>query len=316
MSKKPFLSVIVPVMNEEDNINPLIDSLETALHEIDYELVFVDDGSIDTTVEKIKKRSNENIVLIEFSRNYGQTSALAAGIQHASGEYIATIDGDLQNDPSDIPMMLDKIQSKLADIVVGKRLKRQDGWILRKIPSKIANWLIRKMTKVHISDLGCTLKIFKSDLAKKLDLYGELHRFIPIIASMHGAKIIEVDVKHHARKFGQTKYGIDRTFRVISDLLLILFLIRYRQKPMHLFGYIALILLSLSAIITPYLFVEKLLGHDIGQRPLFFLDILFVIMAIQFITTGFIAELLMRTYYTDNRKPYSIAKISGKKSSK
>ncbi len=316
MSHKPFLSVIVPVMNEEDNINPLIDSLEAALHEIDYELVFVDDGSIDTTVEKIKKRNNDNIVLIEFSRNYGQTSALAAGIQHSSGEYIATIDGDLQNDPSDIPMMLDKIQSKLADIVVGKRLKRQDGWILRKIPSKIANWLIRKMTKVHISDLGCTLKIFKSDLAKKLDLYGELHRFIPIIASMHGAKIIEVDVKHHARKFGQTKYGIDRTFRVISDLFLMLFLIRYRQKPMHLFGYIALILLSLSAVITPYLFVEKLLGHDIGQRPLFFLDILFVIMAIQFITTGFIAELLMRTYYTDNRKPYSIAKISGKKSSK
>ncbi len=316
MSKKPFLSVIIPVMNEEDNINPLIDSLESALHDIDYELVFVDDGSIDSTVERLNKRNNDNIVVIEFSRNYGQTSALAAGIQHSSGEYIATIDGDLQNDPSDIPMMLDKIQSKLADIVVGKRLKRQDGWILRKIPSKIANWLIRKMTKVHISDLGCTLKIFKSDLAKKLDLYGELHRFIPIIASMHGAKIVEVDVKHHARKFGQTKYGIDRTFRVISDLLLMLFLIRYRQKPMHLFGYIALILLSLSAVITPYLFIEKILGHDIGQRPLFFLDILFVIMAIQFITTGFIAELLMRTYYTDSRKPYSIAKISGKKSSK
>ncbi len=312
MSKKPFLSVVIPVMNEEDNINPLIDSLESALREIDYELVFIDDGSIDSTVERINKHSNKNIVLVEFSRNYGQTSALAAGIQHASGEYIATIDGDLQNDPTDIPMMLEKIQSKLADIVVGKRHKRQDGWILRKIPSKIANWLIRKMTKVHISDLGCTLKVFKSDLAKKLDLYGELHRFIPIIASMHGAKIVEVDVKHHARRFGQTKYGIDRTFRVISDLLLMLFLIRYRQKPMHLFGYIALILLSLSAVITPYLFVEKILGHDIGQRPLFFLDILFVIMAIQFITTGFIAELLMRTYYTDNRKPYSISKITKK----
>jgi glycosyltransferase involved in cell wall biosynthesis len=238
---------------------------------------------------------------------------LAAGIQYAAGDYIATMDGDLQNDPSDIPMMLERIQKDAADIIVGKRKKRQDGWILRKIPSKIANWLIRKATKVHISDLGCTLKVFKSDLAKKLDLYGELHRFIPILASMYGAKIVEVDVKHHARQFGQTKYGIDRTFRVISDLLLMLFLIRYRQKPMHLFGYIALVLLSFSAVITPYLFVEKLMGHDIGQRPLFFIDILFIMMAIQFITTGFIAELLMRTYYTDTRKPYSISKISGRK---
>jgi glycosyltransferase involved in cell wall biosynthesis len=313
MSRKPFLSVIVPVMNEEDNIKPLIASLEKSLAEIDYEIIFVDDGSLDKTVANINSANKDNITVIEFSRNYGQTSALAAGIQYAAGDYIATMDGDLQNDPSDIPMMLERIQKDAADIIVGKRKKRQDGWILRKIPSKIANWLIRKATKVHISDLGCTLKVFKSDLAKKLDLYGELHRFIPILASMYGAKIVEVDVKHHARQFGQTKYGIDRTFRVISDLLLMLFLIRYRQKPMHLFGYIALVLLSFSAVITPYLFIEKLMGHDIGQRPLFFIDILFIMMAIQFITTGFIAELLMRTYYTDTRKPYSISKISGRK---
>jgi dolichol-phosphate mannosyltransferase len=219
------------------------------------------------------------------------------------------MDGDLQNDPADIPTMLDLIKKEAADIVVGKRYKRQDGWLLRKIPSKIANWLIRKVTKVHISDLGCTLKIFRSDLAKKIDLYGELHRFIPILASMHGAKILEIDVKHHARKFGQTKYGIDRTFRVLSDLMLVLFLIRYRQKPMHLFGYIALILMTISAFITPYLLFEKIIGNDIGNRPIFFVDILCIIMAIQFITTGFIAELLMRTYYTDSRKPYHIASI-------
>jgi glycosyltransferase involved in cell wall biosynthesis len=313
MSRKPFLSVVIPVMNEEDNIKPLIASLETSLAEIDYEVIFIDDGSSDKTVANINAANKDNITVIEFSRNYGQTSAIAAGIHHATGDYIATMDGDLQNDPSDIPMMLERIQKDSADVVVGKRKKRQDGWVLRRIPSKIANWLIRKATKVDISDLGCTLKVFKIDLAKKLDLYGEMHRFIPILASMYGAKIVEVDVKHHARQFGQTKYGIDRTFRVISDLLLMLFLIRYRQKPMHLFGYIALVLLSFSAVITPYLFIEKLMGHDIGQRPLFFIDILFIIMAMQFITTGFVAELLVRAYYTDTRKPYNIFKITGKK---
>ncbi len=313
MSNKPFLSVIIPVMNEEDNIKPLVSSVENALSGIDFELIFIDDGSVDKTVERIQAENKNYISVVEFSRNYGQTSALAAGIQHAAGEYIATMDGDLQNDPSDIPMMLERIQQDKADIVVGKRKKRQDGWILRKIPSKIANWLIRKATKVHISDLGCTLKVFQSDLAKKLDLYGELHRFIPILASMYGAKIVEVDVKHHARQFGKTKYGIDRTFRVISDLFLMLFLIKYRQKPMHLFGYIALILLSCSALITPYLLIEKLMGHDIGQRPLFFIDILFIMMAIQFVTTGFIAELLMRTYYKDDKKPYNISRIIGRK---
>jgi len=308
--KIPQISVVIPVYNEEDNISPMVEALEDALKSHDFEMIFVDDGSSDTTREKIKSYKQKNIRLVEFSRNFGQTSAMAAGLQAAEGQYIATIDGDLQNDPTDIPMMLEILEDEGLDMVAGRRTKRKDGFVLRKIPSKIANWLIRKVSKVQVRDYGCTLKIFKNHVAKDLDLYGELHRFIPILADIRGAKIKEVDVKHHPRKFGVSKYGLGRTFRVASDLLLMAFFIRYRQKPMHLFGTLGLGSLMVGFLMEFYLLVLKIFGEDIGGRPLFYIGILLIITGIQLITTGFLAEIMMRTYYgSQNKTPYQIAKI-------
>ncbi len=310
-----LLSIVIPVYNEKDNIKPLLSALDEALKELDHEVILVDDGSSDGTPLIIKKQALANTRLIEFTRNFGQTSAMAAGIDAAEGEFIATIDGDLQNDPADIPIMLQHLQKEGLDIVAGIRAKRQDGLYLRKIPSKIANWIIRKTTNVHLSDYGCTLKIFRASIAKNIDLYGELHRFIPILASMEGAKISEMQVRHHARRFGTSKYGIGRTFRVISDLMLMLFLLKYRQKPMHLFGTLGVLMFLLGGIIESYLLLLKILGHDIGGRPLFYIGILMLITGVQLITTGFISEMLMRTFYqSQGKKPYNIkGNFNGKK---
>lgn len=308
--KAPKISVVVPLMNEELNVKPLVESIEKALKGTNFEIILVDDGSTDDTIKNALALKNKKLKLVEFTRNFGQTSAMAAGIEYAKGEFIATMDGDMQNDPSDILPMLEKLEKEKLDILNGIRAKRKDGFILRKIPSKIANWLIRKVTKVHITDLGCSLKILRSEVAKKLDLFGELHRFIPIIASIYGAKIGEVAVKHHSRKFGETKYGLGRTFRVLSDLFLMVFFIKYRQKPMHLFGSLGIATGVLSFFMTIYLLVIKVLGGDIGGRPIFFVDILMILMSIQFITTGFLAELLMRTYFaSDKSKPYIVKKV-------
>ena len=308
------LSVVIPVMNEEENIQPLINEVDSALSNIEYELILVDDGSSDKTIENIKKYALDNTNLLIFNRNYGQTTAMAAGIEEAQGELIVTLDGDLQNDPSDIPMMMELLEKEQCDVVAGIRAKRQDGLVLRKIPSKAANWLIRKTTGVYISDYGCTLKLFKKDVAKNLGLYGELHRFIPVLAELYGAKMIEVDVKHHARIHGESKYGIGRTFKVFSDLLLMLFFQKYNTKPMHLFGTLGGISFGIGMIINFYLFLVKLTGEDIGTRPLLTLGVSLSLIGIQLITTGFIAEILMRTYYeSQNKKPYIIKeKFSGK----
>ncbi len=304
------LSVVIPVFNEQDNIILLFNAVSEALSGIEHEVVFVDDGSFDETVAKILAIDEPNVKLICFARNYGQTSAIAAGIEYADGDYIATLDGDLQNDPNDIPLMLDKLLAENLDVVAGRRAKRKDGMLLRKIPSLIANWIIRKTTKVTISDYGCTLKIFRKQIAKKLDLYGELHRFIPLLSSLYGAKIAEMDVRHHPRRYGSSKYGINRTFKVISDLSLMLFFLKYRQKPMHLFGTLGIASFTLGALIEFYLLMLKFSGEDIGTRPLFYVGILLIIMSIQFITTGFLAEINMRTYFeSQNKKPYSINKI-------
>lgn len=303
------LSVVIPVYNEEDNISPMIDALSKALKGLKYEVIFVDDGSSDNTVKNIISKKKANVRLLVFARNFGQTSAMAAGIEAAQGKYVVTLDGDLQNDPDDIPSMLKKLEKEDLDMVVGRRLKRQDDFLLRKIPSMIANKLIRKVSNVRVKDYGCTLKIFKASLAKQLDLYGELHRFIPILADIKGAKIAEVDVKHHPRQFGESKYGLSRTFRVASDLLLMGFFIRWRQKPMHLFGSLGLFSFLLGGLIGFYLLLEKIAGNDIGTRPLFYIGILLLITSVQLITTGFLAELLMRTYFSaENKKPYTIAK--------
>ncbi len=304
------LSVVIPVMNEEENIEPLFKALREALAGLDYELIFVDDGSTDRTVEKIKELADDRTKLIIFSRNFGQSLAMAAGIDAATGDVIATIDGDLQNDPRDIPLMLEKLQNEGWDVVAGVRAKRQDGLVLRKIPSKIANWIIRKSTGVYLRDYGCTLKLFRRDVAKNLGLYGELHRFIPVLAKLYGAKMTEMDVRHHPRIHGQSKYGIGRTFKVISDLLLMLFFQKYGTKPMHLFGTLGFISFGIGALIDLYLFILKLFGHNIGGRPLLILGVMLTLVGIQLITTGFLAEIMMRTYYeSQNKKPYVVKEI-------
>jgi glycosyltransferase involved in cell wall biosynthesis len=304
------LSVVVCVFNEEPNIAPLGTSIQSALESIDYELIFVDDGSTDETISEIKKLSNPRIRLIELSRNFGQSSALAAGIEHAKAEYIVTMDGDMQNDPSDIPSMLYKAETENWDLVAGIRANRRDDVFLRKIPSKIANRIIRGSTQVYIKDYGCTLKVFKADIAKNLGLYGELHRFIPVLASLDGATITQVDVKHHPREFGKSKYGMGRTFKVMSDLLLMVFLKKYMQKPIHLFGTWGIITLGAGLLIDLYMLVLKILGRDIWGKPLLLAGILLTIAGIQLISIGIFAELQMRTYYeSQNKRPYRIRRI-------
>ncbi len=306
------ISVVVPVMNEEENVKPLFDNIKSALKDMDFEAIMVDDGSTDKTVELMKAEADERFRIVVLKKNYGQSTAMAAGIAEASGDFIATMDGDLQNDPSDIPMMMGMMQNEGWDLVHGKRANRQDGMFLRKIPSKIANSIIRNSTDVHISDYGCTLKVFRADIAKNLGLYGELHRFIPVLAKMQGASITEVDVKHHARQFGTSKYGINRTFKVMSDLLLMLFFQKYIQKPMHLFGTLGIISFFLGILIGLGLTVYKFVASaDIGDRPLLIFAVGLVLGGIQLISFGFIAELIMRTYYeSQGKKVFRVKEVA------
>jgi glycosyltransferase involved in cell wall biosynthesis len=304
------LSLVIPMMNEEENVAPLFEAVRDALKDYDYELILVDDGSTDRTVERMKALADSRTRILVFNRNYGQTTAMAAGIDAAEGELIATLDGDLQNDPADIPLMIRKMEEEGADVVAGRRLRRQDGVFLRKIPSKIANWLIRKTTGVYLNDYGCTLKVFKKEIAKNLDLYGELHRFIPVLAEMQGARMVEMNVRHHPRIHGESKYGLGRTLRVLSDLMLMLFMQKYRTKPMHLFGGLGIASFGIGALINLYLLILKLMGEDIGQRPLLTLGIVLVLAGIQLITTGFIAELIMRTYFeSQHKKPWRVKEV-------
>jgi len=301
---------VITLLNEEDNVAPLLESIYRELHAFDYELILVDDGSTDATVERIRALANTRTKLVVLNRNYGQTPAMAAGIEHASGQYIVTLDGDLQNDPADIPMMLEKLKNEKWDVVAGFRQNRQDKALVRKFPSKIANYLIRQLTGVHIRDYGCTLKVFKSQIAKNLGLYGELHRFIPILAVLQGGKITDVPVKHHARIHGQSKYGLGRTLKVMSDLLLMVFFQKYFRRPIHLFGPLGFVTLFAGIVINLYLLVVKIMGHDIWGRPLLLLGFLLVLAGIQFLTFGLIAELMMRTYYeSQNKKTYVVREV-------
>ena len=297
-------------MNEEDNVKPLLDAVREALKEFDYEVILVDDGSTDATRKRVVEYADDRTVFVELRKNYGQSTAMTAGIDHARGRYVALLDGDLQNDPTDIPFMLDLLKREDWDVVAGNRKNRKDGAVLRKFPSKIANALIRRMTGVYIKDYGCTLKIFKKEIAEDLGLYGELHRFIPVLAKLQGARITQVDVKHHPRKFGKSKYGIGRTFRVLSDLVLMVFFRRYMQKPMHLFGTIGFISLGLGILINAYLLVLKILGHDIWGKPMLILGLIFLLGGIQLITIGILAEIAVRTYYeSQSKKTYQVRKV-------
>ena len=301
---------MITVMDEEDNIKSLLESIAGALAGIDYEVILVDDGSTDKTRERILENADEHTVLIELRKNYGQSTAMMAGIDHSKGRYIALLDGDLQNDPTDIPTMLDLMKREDWDVVAGNRINRKDGFFLRKIPSRIANALIRKMTGVYIKDYGCTLKVFKREIAEELGLYGELHRFIPVLAKLQGARITQVDVKHHPRLSGKSKYGINRTFKVISDLALMVFFRRYLNKPMHLFGTMGFISLGIGIAINLYLLALKIMGHDIWGKPMLILGLILLLGGIQLITIGILAEINIRTYYeSQNKKTYQVRKV-------
>jgi glycosyltransferase involved in cell wall biosynthesis len=306
------LSVVVTAYNEEENIRPLFGQLSEALKDIDHEVIAVDDGSTDGTLRELKAHASPRVKVLALQRNYGQTAAMAAGIEHAAGECVATMDGDLQNDPRDLPMMLALLHEGGYDVVAGNRKNRRDSFMVRKIPSRLANVLIRNISGVHIHDYGCSLKVFRRDIAKNLGLYGELHRFIPILAHLQGARIAEVDVRHHPRLHGVSKYGLGRTLKVVSDLLLMMFFQKYMQRPMHLFGAAGILAFLAGLGINLYLLVEKILGHDIWGRPILILGVLLLLGGIQLITVGFVAEMIVRTYFeSQNKKTYLIREIIG-----
>lgn len=307
---QPKISVVISVYNEAENILPLIEWISSALQNYEYEIVYVDDGSTDNTLKELHAISHPHLHVVEFRKNYGQSLALMAGIDYAHGEYIATMDGDLQNDPTDIPAMLKIAEEQGYDLVLGNRANRKDKAIIRKLPSAIANYIIRSSSGIKLKDYGCALKVFKAEIAKDLGLYGELHRFIPVLAALEGAKMTQIDVKHHARKFGKSKYGLGRTFKVMSDLLLMLFFKRYMQKPMHLFGNAGVFAFFIGVLINIYFGVLKILGQDIWGRPLLILGFMLVIAGIQLITIGIVVEIQMRTYFESQQKrPYKIRSV-------
>ncbi len=305
------LSIVVPLYNEEGNVELLTQKIHQSLVGYTYEIIYVDDFSTDQTRKRVMHMADEKVHLIELKKNYGQSLALAAGIDHASGEYIITMDGDLQNDPSDIPEMLEYAVTDDYDVVTGIRQKRKDS-LVKKIPSKIANFLVRRVTNLDIKDNGCALKVFTKDIAKELNLYGEMHRFITLLAHLEGAQIKQVPVKHHARNAGVSKYGLERVFKVVADMMLLLFIRKYLQRPIHLFGIFGVLLIIVGIFINIYLLFMKFgLGQDIGTRPLLIFGLMFILAGIQLFTIGIVLELLIRTYYESQQKrPYRIKKIS------
>ncbi|MDB4329512.1 glycosyltransferase family 2 protein [Flavobacteriaceae bacterium] len=305
-----LLSVVVPLYNEQDNVLLLTQKIHESLVGYQYEIIYIDDFSTDQTKKVVNDLADNQVHLIALKKNYGQSLALAAGIDYASGTYIITMDGDLQNDPSDIPSMLKEAIDGGYDLVTGIRQKRKDS-LLKKIPSKIANFLVRRVTKLDIKDNGCALKVFHKDVAKDLNLYGEMHRFITLLAFLEGAQIKQVPVKHHARYAGVSKYGLERVFKVIADMMLLLFIRKYIQRPIHLFGIFGVLLIGAGLCINAYLVYLKLMGEDIGTRPLLTLGMMLIFAGIQLFTIGIVMELLIRTYYESQKKrPYRIRKVT------
>lgn len=304
---KPQVSIIIPIYNEIENVPLLAGSILEVMDNYNstYEAIFIDDGSTDGTHKILKQLCEEHKCLktIRFRKNFGQTAAMAAGFDNAQGNVIIAMDGDLQNDPKDIPKLIEKLNEGY-DVVNGWRKDRQDAFINRRLPSMIANWLIGKVTGVRLHDYGCSLKAYRSETIKMVSLYGEMHRFIPALASIEGAVITEMEVTHHARQFGQSKYNIMRTFKVILDLMTVTFLKKFATRPLHVFGRAGLIAFFFGFCCSAYLTIDKLFfGHPIGDRPLLLLGILLIMTGIQLISTGIIAELQIRTYFESQHKP-------------
>jgi glycosyltransferase involved in cell wall biosynthesis len=310
------LSIVVPVYNEVENLQPLHNKIHAALQDMPgrcWEMILVDDGSTDgslQTIERLAHQDPEHVCVVELRRNFGQTAAIAAGIDHSQGEVIVLLDADLQNDPGDIPMLVEKIDQGY-DVVSGWRRQRQDKFLTRVLPSRIANWLISTVTGVHLHDYGCTLKAYRREVLKGFRLYGEMHRFIPAYAYSVGAKMVEVPVSHHPRQFGKTKYGLNRTLKVILDLFTVKFLISYANKPIYLFGGAGVFLIALSGAVLFFLMVRKFtLGIDILPSPLLQMSAMVMILGSQSILMGLIAELLARTYHESQQKPtYTVRKV-------
>lgn len=308
------LSVVIPIYNEADNVERLYKSLEEVLSKLDksYEVLLIDDGSTDGTADKlisIHKR-NPKYKVIQFRRNYGQTAAISAGFDYSAGNVIVTIDADLQNDPKDIPKILEKMEEGY-DVVSGWRKDRKDPFLTRKVPSKIANWLVSILAGIHLHDYGCTLKAYSKDVVKNVQLYGEMHRYIPALASWIGINVTEIPVSHHKRKFGKSKYGLSRTPRVILDLITLKFLLSYSTRPIQIFGSIGIITAFLGFLIALFLSYVKLVQkQSIGDRPLLLLAVLLIFLGFQFISMGLLGELVVRIYHEAQNKPiYFIKKI-------
>lgn len=309
------VSIVVPLFNEEDNVPILHERLKEVLDNLDteYEIIYVDDGSIDRTLnllEEIQKK-DKNVMVLSLRRNFGQTAAFAAGFDFARGDIVITMDGDLQNDPKDIPRLLDAIKN--YDLVSGWRKKRKDTFLTRRLPSMIANWLISRVTGVRLHDYGCSLKAYRRDVVKNLRLYGEMHRFIPAVASWYGVRVSEIETTHHPRLRGKSKYGISRTIKVLLDLITVKFLQSFSTRPMQFFGPMGMIFGIAGVGISLYLSIEKLFrGINIGGRPLLLLGALLIIVGVQFVGMGLLGEMLVRVYHESQKKPiYAIKKILG-----
>ena len=302
----PELSIVVPLYNEAESLPPLVEQLLAALRPLgrSFELVLVDDGSSDDTAAVLRHLAAQTpeLVAVLLRRNYGQTPAMSAGFDASRGALIVTLDGDLQNDPADIPLLLDRLEQGY-DLVSGWRHQRQDPAMSRKLPSRVANRLIARVTGVRLHDYGCSLKAYRRELVEDMNLYGELHRFLPALAFIEGARISEVKVNHRARSFGSSKYGIDRTFRVLMDLLTVWFMKRFLTRPMYVFGFGGLLSVALGLVLSLYLLGLKLQGFDIGSRPLLLVAVLALICGVQLFCFGLLAELQMRTYHESQGRP-------------
>ena len=308
-----LISIIIPVFNESESIGYLLDEVLNVMcsNKLNFEIVVVNDGSQDTTSNVLDELTIKikELSVISLRTNYGQTAAMAAGFDNSNGEVVITLDGDLQNDPTDIPKLISHINEGY-DLICGWRYDRKDKLINRRIPSKIANKLIANVTGLKLHDYGCSLKAFKKEILDDIKLYGELHRFLPVLAKIEGAKIKEIKVNHRSRKYGSSKYGIDRTFRVLMDLLTVWFMTKFLTRPMYGFGFVGIISILVSLGMTSYLFIIKLLGNDIGNRPMLMFALILGIAGVQLFSFGLLGELLIRTYHESQNRPiYRIRKI-------
>jgi glycosyltransferase involved in cell wall biosynthesis len=315
-NKVPDVSVVVPIYNEVESLPQLVETIAQTLQtsQLGYEIICIDDGSQDGSSELLQRlaTTRQDLKAVILRRNYGQTPAMAAGFKYAQGRVIVTLDGDLQNDPADIPLLLNKLDEGF-DLVSGWRKNRQDDTLTRLIPSRIANWMIGRVTGVKLHDYGCSLKAYRSELVADLNLYGELHRFLPALAYIEGARVTELPVRHHARRYGKSKYGLGRTFRVLMDLLTIFFMKKFLTKPMYIFGLFGLIAMLLGLVLGIYLTVLKLFfGYSIGSRPMLILSVVLVLAGLQSFSFGVLAELLMRTYHESQNRPiYRVRGVFG-----